>query len=142
MNEKKWICELCEKEFTTRQNLWAHQHRTKTPCITKDKCIELVQQVQSKDSRINYFKNKVEETNQKHNEELEKKEKEIEYLKSLLSKNEELSDKLDLVKESVEAVQKNNNSFTCNQNYLVNKNYLTNKNSIINIAFSKPRQEN
>ncbi len=138
---RKWICELCKKEFTANRYLWAHQNRTKIPCISKEKCKELVQEIRSNETRINYFKEQAEQQLQKYNEEIEKQKKENEYLKSLLCKVDdlkyELTDKLDIVQETVE---NKNNTFTCNQNLnVINNN--ENNNNIINIEFSKPEHE-
>ena len=141
----KWICELCNREFTTHRYLWAHQNRTKTPCISKEKCQELVQQVQSTKSKINYFKEQAEQSNQeliRKNQEYERQKKELEHLKTLLLQVEDMkdtfSDKLDQVQQTVE---KKNNTFSCTQNLLINNLNQQNKNNIINIEFSKPREE-
>ena len=84
--DKEFVCELCGKEFNNRKSYWYHTKKTKVLCISKE---EFVKTIQSKDSRINYFKAKEKEAIEeleKRGQELEKLKKEMEYLKTLLQK--------------------------------------------------------
>lgn len=84
-----YVCNLCEKKFTSKQSYWNHKNAMKTTCLSKEQCEELLEKLQSKDAIIVYFKNKLERTDQellKYSAELEKKEKEIEFLKHMVEK--------------------------------------------------------
>jgi hypothetical protein len=140
-SDKSYHCDVCNKDFDNYKMYWKHMNR-KTACVSSK---EIIEQIQSKDSRINYFKAKFEERNQeleRNNEELEKREREIEYLKNLLSRNEDniekISDKLDLVQDSID---NKNNTFTCNQFQQINNLTNENKNNVINIEFAEPKKE-
>ena len=125
MSEKKMDMRLVSKGVSNKtKSIWYHTKKTKVPCISKEQCEVLLQENQSKDSRINYLKTKADQTT----EELEKQKKEIEYLKSLLQKNDELKEKLNCVEEKVdnvkETVEEKDNQFICNQNFnQLNQNY-------------------
>ena len=144
LDDKTYNCDVCSKSFDSYKTYWKHVNR-KTACVSSK---EIIQQIQSKDSRINYFKTKAKETT----DELQKKEKEIEYLKTILQKMDkmdELKDHIVEMKESVdqvkETVEEKDNQFICNQNFnqlnQQNTYYNENKNSIVNIQFSKPMKE-
>ncbi len=85
---ERYTCNLCNRQFTNRKTYWYHKSKSKTPCITKQECEELVEQVHSKDSSINYLKEKAEQTNQ----ELERLTNENKGLKRVLAEQTMLND--------------------------------------------------
>lgn len=140
-----YSCDICGCTFDKYKNFWKHQNR-KTSCVSKEKAKELVDKVQSRESRINYFKEKTKEQ-EKH---LEETKKEVEFYKSLLSKNNSIvehidkniksvEEKLVLVEDKIDT--RNNTVYTAKNQYFIDKLEKKENKSVINIQFAEPKKE-
>lgn len=120
-------CQLCNKTFLNRGTYWSHLNKKKTACITQERCKEIVDEMQTKETQLHYFESKTE----KQKRVLEQKETEIQKLKEIVSKLSEkdlyvkesmntMLERIDDVKESIEDskqqfVTTNNNNMINNQ---------------------------
>lgn len=78
----KWVCKLCKKQFTDRKNYWHHTNKIKTPCISKERAITLVEENER-------FTIQLEQNEQQ----LEKQNEELAFLRNIVQKNNEINQK-------------------------------------------------
>lgn len=144
----KYQCNVCGLIFDIYKTYWKHMKR-KTPCISQDQCKDIVEQSNEAKNRVEYYQEKTTQQQQF----LQQKESEIETLKRLverLSEKEELiketqvmlSDKMDLIHESVEDSKQQFHSLSNKQ--LVTQqinNYNFDNKTLFNISFSHAKNE-
>jgi hypothetical protein len=107
--ESKYICKLCDMQFTNQGTYWVHVNRRKYTCISKEKCIEIVDQIQLQKDELNKTmlqKLKAEEDKHKAEEEKQKANDEIEKLKLIIANLHNNNDKkLEHIITKIENVQ-------------------------------------
>lgn len=121
-------CELCGERFEKKNSYWSHKNRLKKPCISREQCIELVEEVSNTKNREKFLRVKTE----KLDEENKKLKERIQQLETLTSDIEEIKDS---VKEHLanQQIYINNN----NNNY----NDFSDKSMNLNMIFSEARKE-
>lgn len=82
-DDNKYYCNVCNTQFDSK-SWWKHVNR-KTACVSSK---EIIDMIRTKDLHIDRLETVAEHSNQ----ELKKKDQEIEYLKQLLHKNDEVQE--------------------------------------------------
>ena len=141
LSMQKYYCNVCNTQFDAK-GYWNHIKR-KTACVSSK---EIIDKLQSKDSRINYFKVKT----KKHLEQLELKEnknqklqEQIDYLKGLLEhSNEKVQTKLIEMEDKIEIGNaQRGNFFTAKNQFFIDKLNKEENNNLMHIDYSKPSEE-
>ena len=130
MEEEKWECEICGKVFNNRQGYWKHNNKKKTPCISKEQVKQLVENLQSTESRKHFYQMKTEQ-----------QEKEIQELKSTLQKfleknlrdNESINELKEELIDKIDEVNSSGNFYQTNNVYISND---SSKHNYINLSLS------
>lgn len=133
----KYQCNICNKQFATRQGYWKHLNKNKGGCLPISDCIKLNQQQQVDKSRIEFYEQKVKE-----------QEDEINRLKQVVDKIGELKDE---VKQGIKETTSKIDELKEEQNYKLTpfnttqNNYIINNNNQLHNNFSikllEPKKE-
>lgn len=122
-------CKFCEKEFTSRMNLWKHLNTKKTSCIPKEKVEQLYKENNQTKTQLNYFEKKtktLEEQTKEQQEQIEKLKQQLLLVKKeqsleiiVDSKFEELSDQ---IINKIDETNGRSNFFSAQNQYIINNN--------------------
>ena len=135
METNKSTCPMCQTDFGTKGLLHKHQ-RNKHPCITPKRCLELINEINLKTQELNKSHSQTKE----HKDVLEQQRREIDHLKSLLIKTEEIKKSIDKLGEKIDEKQVANTVFNNNIN---NHNNINNDNKmLVAIDFSEKGKVN
>ena len=100
-DEKMWTCLICNSQFDEYKKYWFHTNKRKTACITSSECKTIVKEKEHIEKQCNQLSYIAEERKRI----IERKEKEIKFLKSLLEKEntniKAITDSIDTLKTSI-----------------------------------------
>ena len=96
MNDKKWICDICEKQFSSYKTHWTHVNNKKTTCMSKKQCNEIQQENEKNIKKLRCFEIKIQE-----------QETEIQNLKYMVSKLLHIDDIQSRVASNLNSVDAN-----------------------------------